>query len=55
MHLCQAEEVLSRVAVDGAFLVRPGERVFGSYVISFRADNKVTDELAKHVLSNFLL
>jgi hypothetical protein len=29
------------VGVDGAFLVRPGERVLGSYVISFRADNKV--------------
>jgi len=43
----QAEDVLTRTAVDGAFLVRQGERVNGSFAISFRADNQVKHCLVK--------
>ena len=32
----QAEEMLLKVAINGAFVVRKGERVAGSFVISFR-------------------
>ena len=32
----QAENMLANISVDGAFLVRPGERVAGSFAISFR-------------------
>lgn len=41
----EAEETLSKIAVDGAFLVRPGERVAGSFAVSFRAENKVGYEI----------
>jgi len=43
----EAEETLSKIAVDGAFLVRPGERVAGSFAVSFRAENKVKHCLIK--------
>jgi len=42
-----AEEALHRVAVDGAFLVRQGERVASSYAVSFRAEGKVKHCLIK--------
>ncbi|XP_023319680.1 1-phosphatidylinositol 4,5-bisphosphate phosphodiesterase gamma-1 isoform X2 [Eurytemora carolleeae] len=42
-----AEDVLSSIPVDGAFLVRQGERVSGSFAISFRADNNVKHCLVK--------
>ena len=32
----KAEEMIQRVPSDGAFLVRPGERIAGSYAITFR-------------------
>ena len=32
----KAEEMIQRVPSDGAFLVRPGERITGSYAITFR-------------------
>ena len=34
----QSESLLSRVTTEGAFLVRVGERVSGSFAISFRAE-----------------
>lgn len=34
----QAEELLRKVATDGAFLVRPSEKEQGSFAISFRYD-----------------
>jgi hypothetical protein len=36
----QAEEMLSHIRTEGAFLVRVGERVSGSFAISFRAEDK---------------
>lgn len=43
----QAEDILAKIPVDGAFLVRQGERVSGSFAISFRADNIVKHCLVK--------
>ena len=43
----KAEEMIQRVTSDGAFLVRPGERVAGSYAITFRAGNKIKHCLIK--------
>ncbi|XP_026687233.1 1-phosphatidylinositol 4,5-bisphosphate phosphodiesterase gamma-1 [Diaphorina citri] len=37
----QAEDLLRRVPSDGAFLVRPSENDNSSYVISFRAEDKI--------------
>ena len=37
----QAEDMLSHVRKEGAFLVRMGERILGSFAITFRAENKV--------------
>ncbi|TRY67123.1 hypothetical protein TCAL_13126 [Tigriopus californicus] len=37
----QAEEMLSRVSLEGAFLVRIGERVSNSFAITFRAERKI--------------
>eukprot|EP00095_Tigriopus_kingsejongensis_P002053 maker-scaffold254_size236139-snap-gene-1.12 protein:Tk02053 transcript:maker-scaffold254_size236139-snap-gene-1.12-mRNA-1 annotation:"1-phosphatidylinositol -bisphosphate phosphodiesterase gamma-1" len=37
----EAEEMLSRVSTEGAFLVRMGERVNNSFAISFRAERKI--------------
>lgn len=37
----QAEAVLKRVKVEGAFLVRPSENDLNCYTISFRADRKI--------------
>lgn len=33
--------MVSRVPSDGAFLVRVGERVLGSFAITFRAEGKI--------------
>ena len=33
--------MLSHVRKEGAFLVRMGERILGSFAITFRAENKV--------------
>ena len=43
----QAEEKLFKIKKDGAFLVRPGERVLGSFAITFRAGNKIKHCLIK--------
>ena len=43
----EAEEKLAKVSIDGAFLVRPGERVLGSFAITFRAENKIKHCLIK--------
>jgi len=43
----QADDVLSKIPVDGAFLVRAGERVHGSFAISFRAESQVKHCLVK--------
>ena len=43
----QAEEMLSKIPVDGAFLVRCGERVPGSFAITFRAERKIKHCLIK--------
>ncbi len=37
----QAEEMLSKISLDGAFLLRPGERISGSFAITFRAERKI--------------
>jgi phosphatidylinositol phospholipase C gamma-1 len=39
--------MLSRISIDGAFLVRTGERVFGSFAITFRAEKKIKHCLIK--------
>ena len=43
----QAEELLSRLNMDGVFLVRQGERVVSSFAVSFRAEGKVKHCLIK--------
>ena len=43
----QAEEMLSKISLDGAFLVRTGERVAGSFAITFRAERKIKHCLIK--------
>jgi len=43
----KAEEMLSRLAMDGAFLIRQGERVQQSFAVSFRAEGKVKHCLIK--------
>jgi len=43
----RAEEMLSRLAMDGAFLIRQGERVQQSFAVSFRAEGKVKHCLIK--------
>ena len=43
----QAEEMLSKISLDGAFLVRTGERVPGSFAITFRAERKIKHCLIK--------
>jgi len=43
----QAEDMLARLAMDGAFLVRQGERVQQSFAVSFRAEGKVKHCLIK--------
>jgi len=43
----EVEDMLTKVATDGAFVVRPGEQVAGSFAISFRAENKVKHCLIK--------
>jgi hypothetical protein len=45
----QAEDVLSRVNTDGAFLVRVGERVPNSFAITFIAEKKIKHCLVKQV------
>ncbi|XP_051158448.1 1-phosphatidylinositol 4,5-bisphosphate phosphodiesterase gamma-1 isoform X2 [Leptopilina boulardi] len=37
----EAEEMLKRIPADGAFLVRPSEKEYNSYAISFRADKQI--------------
>uniref|UniRef100_A0A1Y1KG69 1-phosphatidylinositol 4,5-bisphosphate phosphodiesterase gamma n=1 Tax=Photinus pyralis TaxID=7054 RepID=A0A1Y1KG69_PHOPY len=37
----QSEEMLKRIRMEGAFLVRPSENGANSYTISFRADKKI--------------
>ncbi|KPJ09210.1 1-phosphatidylinositol-4,5-bisphosphate phosphodiesterase gamma-1 [Papilio machaon] len=37
----QAEELLRKVNIDGAFLVRPSEKEHGSYAISFRTEKEI--------------
>ncbi len=39
--------MLSHVRTEGAFLVRVGERVHGSFAISFRAESKIKHCLIK--------
>jgi len=43
----KAEEMLSRLAMDGAFLLRQGERIQQSFAVSFRAEGKVKHCLIK--------
>jgi len=43
----KAEEMLSSLGMDGAFLVRQGERVQQSFAVSFRAEGKVKHCLIK--------
>jgi len=43
----QAEDVLAQIEMDGAFLVRQGERVAASFAITFRTDNNVKHCLVK--------
>ncbi|CAB4059466.1 PLCG1 [Lepeophtheirus salmonis] len=43
----QAECYLNHVNTDGAFIVRVGERMHGTFAISFRAENKVKHCLIK--------
>ena len=38
--------MLSHVRKEGAFLVRMGERILGSFAITFRAENKVSHHLS---------
>ncbi len=45
----QAEDMLSRVNLDGAFLVRVGERVPNSFAITFIAEKKIKHCLVKQV------
>ena len=42
----QAEDMLSHVRKEGAFLVRMGERILGSFAITFRAENKVSHHIS---------
>lgn len=43
----QAEQMLARLSMEGAFLVRIGERVAGSFAITFRAEKKIKHCLIK--------
>ena len=43
----EAEEMLCMTRAEGAFLVRVGERVSGSFAISFRAERKIKHCLIK--------
>ena len=43
----QAEDLLNKISIDGAFLVRPGERVADSFAITFRAEKKIKHCLIK--------
>jgi phosphatidylinositol phospholipase C gamma-1 len=47
--------MLSRISTEGAFLVRVGERVTGSFAISFRAEKMIKHCLIKQEGRLFLI
>ena len=51
----QAENMLARLSMEGAFLVRQGERVQGSFAISFMAERRVKHCLVKQEGRLFLI